>query len=449
VALSKDAVKNLLEAMQKVSLGIIAVSIGLLSNVLISQDSVEKKARPELETLLKIRDNLARYSVISLLLAQQREALVKTGQPPVHRGQLQGKIKTKAGFLLTNDVSFTFPGEFRLNAQLDPKLAEKKFSDIQTLEEMRAIWNAIVSTKKFWRLETKPSQTFLQLEKDPSYVLDVDWVDLKDVEGGIQTTSDIGVLSLTKIEPAHINVNRDGATVWVDYEFLPALTASVDLDKLMKGFGLKQDQQDFLKSVFLSVGLEAKPVSFSPALALDPILGAKTDFAAAFPNLEKLPDAYQNQKLRSLGTSLSESVAQQPKAELEVFGAKLPSDLIALLGLPVLAILLFQFSAVGFYGASRAGQLDDEDASHWSFMLRGWPFVATSFGTIFLLPAVAAGFSLWKLLRVQDEMLLPKPVYLGLSIVVVACSLIAFVSLARLRALVPARSDGSETPASS
>jgi hypothetical protein len=126
VALSKDAVKNLLEAMQKVSLGIIAVSIGLLSNVLISQDSVEKKAQPELETLLKIRDNLVRYSVISLLLAQQREALVRTGQPPAHRSQLQGKIKTKAGFLLTNDVSFAIPGQFRLNLQIDPKLAEKK-----------------------------------------------------------------------------------------------------------------------------------------------------------------------------------------------------------------------------------------------------------------------------------------------------------------------------------
>ena len=447
MALSKDAVKNLLEAMQKVSLGIIAVSIGLLSNVLISQDSVEKKAQPELEALLKIRDNLARYSVISLLLAQQREALVRTGQPPAHRGQLQGKIKTKAGFLLTNDVSFAIPGQFRLNLQIDPKLAEKKFSDIQTLEEMRAIWNAIASTKKFWRLETKPSRTFLQLEKDTSYVLDVDWVDLKDLDEGTQTTSDTGVLSLTKSEAAHINVSGGGATVWIDYEFLPALTASVDADKLMKGFGLKQDQQDFLKSVFLSVGLDAKLVSFSPALALDPILGAKADFGAAFPNLEKLPDAYQNQKLRSLGTSLSESVAQQPKAELEVFGAKLPSDLIALLGLPVLAILLFQFSAVGFYGASRAGQLDDEDASHWSFMLRGWPFVAMSFGTLFLLPTVAACLSFWKLLRVQDEMLLPKPVYFGLSIVVVACSLIAFVSLRRLRSLIPERSDDSGTSA--
>src|ERR1700741_1507430 len=219
--------------MQKVSLGIIAVSIGLLSNVLISQDSVEKKAQPELETLLKIRDNLARYSVISLLLAQQREALVRTGQPPAHRGQMQGKIKTKAGFLLANDVSFVIPGQFRLNLQIDPKLAEKKFSDIQTLEEMRAIWNAIASTKKVWRLETKPSRTFLQLEKDTSYVLDVDWVDLKDADEGTQTTSDTGVLSLTKSEAAHINVSGGGATVWIDYEFLPALTASVDVDKLM------------------------------------------------------------------------------------------------------------------------------------------------------------------------------------------------------------------------
>jgi hypothetical protein len=137
-------------------------------------------------------------------------------------------------------------------------------------------------------------------------------------------------------------------------------------------------------------------------------------------------------------------VAQQPKAELEIFGAKLPSDLIALLGLPVLAILLFQFSAIGFYCASRAKRLDDEDASHWSFTLSGWPFAVVSCGTLFVLPTAAAAFNLWKLLRVHEEMLLPKPFYLVLAIIVTVGSLIAYLSLARLRSLVPSESDDSE-----
>ena len=445
VALSKEAIKNLLDAMQKVSLGIIAVAVGLLSNVLISQDSVEKKAQPELEALLKIRDNVARYTVASFLAAEQRAALAKSGQPVERRRrQLQGKMKTGIGLLLSNDVSFSIPTDFRVTSHIDRQVAERKFSDIQNLEEMRAAWNAIASTKKFWKLDTRPSQAFIQLEKDPTTTLEVEWVDLKEIDEGTSSTSDTGVLSLTKNENGRVKANRDGGTVWIDYEFLPALAGAVDSDKLMKSFGLKDEQRDFLKLAYLSVGVDAKPASFSPALALDPVLGAKTDFADAFPNLEKLPDLYQSQKLRSLGTSLAETVAQQPKAELEIFGAKLPSDLIALLGLPVLAILLFQFSAIGFYCASRAKRLDDEDASHWSFTLSSWPFAVVSCGTLFVLPTVAAAFSLWKLLRVHEEMLLPKPVYVVLAIIVSAGSLIAYFSLAQIRSLVRSESDDFE-----
>ena len=284
--------------MQKVSLGIIAVAVGLLSNVLISQDSVEKKAQPELEALLKIRDNVARYTVASFLAAEQRAALVKSGQPVERRRrQLQGKMKTGIGLLLSNDVSFSIPTDFRVMSHIDRQVAERKFSDIQTLEEMRAAWNAIASTKKFWKLDTRPSQAFIELEKDPTNTLDVEWVDLKEIDEGLSSTSDAGVLSLSRNENGRIKANRDGGTVWIDYEFLPALAGAVDSDKLMKSFGLKDEQRDFLKLAYLSVGVDGKPVSFSPALALDPVLGAKTDFADAFPNLEKLPDVYQNQKL--------------------------------------------------------------------------------------------------------------------------------------------------------
>jgi hypothetical protein len=56
MALSKDTLKNLIDAMQKVSLAITAVSIALFSNVALSHKSVEKEAVDELAQFLRIRD---------------------------------------------------------------------------------------------------------------------------------------------------------------------------------------------------------------------------------------------------------------------------------------------------------------------------------------------------------------------------------------------------------
>jgi hypothetical protein len=117
------------------------------------------------------------------------------------------------------------------------------------------------------------------------------------------------------------------------------------------------------------------------------------NFAQAFPSLEKLTAHYQTENFRSLGTLLEEAVSQQPKGELEVLGIKVPSDLIALLGLPVLFILLFQFSAVGFYVASTVEQIGEEEAAGWSFLLPRWPFLFMSVGTIFVFPAAASIFT--------------------------------------------------------
>jgi hypothetical protein len=170
----------------------------------------------------------------------------------------------------------------------------------------------------------------------------------------------------------------------------------------------------------------------SPATALDDQLGKMHDFAEAFPALEKLPDDYQNKRLASLSTELDEAT-QKSKEEIEVFGAKISSELIPLFGLPILAIFLFQFSAVAFYVASNVERIEVEEASQWSFMLRGWPFLILSAGTIFGLPAAAATLSF---IRVQGETILPRPINFLFAVLVVIYAFGALFSLWILRSRV-------------
>jgi hypothetical protein len=124
-----------------------------------------------------------------------------------------------------------------------------------------------------------------------------------------------------------------------------------------------------------------------------------------------------------------EEAAQQSKEQIEVFGAKISNELIPLFGLPVLAIFLFQFSAVALYVTSNVDRLEVEDASQWSFLLNGWPFLTLSFGAIFVLPAAA---SIANFFSVPGETFLPKPISLLFAIAVVVCAAAAFLVLQRL-----------------
>jgi hypothetical protein len=151
----------------------------------------------------------------------------------------------------------------------------------------------------------------------------------------------------------------------------------------------------------------------------------------AFPHLEKLPDKYQKENLRSLGTTLEEPSTEQTREEIEVFGVKIPSGLIALFGLPIIAILPFQFSAIGFYAASNADRFGQEETSEWSFLLGGWPFELISAGAIFGVPT---GTSILTFLFLSRGDWLSKLPYLFCSVIVIITSAAAFLSLQRIRA---------------
>jgi hypothetical protein len=430
MALSKEAFKNLLDVMQKVSLAITAVSIGLLSTaILSSRGSTEKKAQPELKLLLSIRERIGAKSANEIVRDADTSGHRRAGGPS--RMILEGKIGV-GGEVWSNKFGFAYPARYL--SEVDPKLGEQRFDQLQNLEEIRAFWNAIAQTK-LWRLEEKPWDFVLNLGLEKTVGANVRWDGQPSSVGrDHQSLVSSPVRFLDRIGESSLYTDSNGNNrISFDYDFSPLVTSLGDSNRQMEIFRLEEKQRDLLKVVTFSVDVEAKPLYFSPALLLDPVLGKLPNFAFAFPNLNKLPDNYQNQRIGSLGTSLEEAVAQQPKGDLEVFGAKVPSELVALLGLPALATLLFQFASLGFYTASNVERLGQDEATQWSFLLKGWPFLLISIVAIFVFPAVA---SVCIFVSVSEENWSSEPIYLALTIIVLICSAVAFIAIRRLRLCV-------------
>jgi hypothetical protein len=137
VALSKDAQIKLLDAMQKGSVAITAVSLGLLSSVLLSRTSVQKEAEPELKRLVEIRDRIGKKNVSEVIEEALKGALERMGYEPGAR-ILKAKVTTSGSTgTFSCDVSLLAPTECTWPA--NPSLTGKRFSEIQTLEEIRAL----------------------------------------------------------------------------------------------------------------------------------------------------------------------------------------------------------------------------------------------------------------------------------------------------------------------
>jgi hypothetical protein len=445
MSLSKEALKNLLDLMQKVSLATTAVSIGLLSSLMLSHASVEKEAQPELQKLLSIRSKIHDYYVDEIIFGEVPKALKNEGQES-EDGELIERITVKGDPSLSCVVRL--PLRSVCTRPIDPDLMRKRFNDIQTLQEMRKVWDAIASTKMFWKVGRIPNYVALFLWKQNKNRLTsvhVDWVDShtngtqageaptpngdKDKETSLLTGA--VRLDLVDGEPPRIDAYRNE----VSFEYTGVLPAfgSASTNSLMRAFHLDESERSLLENVRVHVDMDAKAYGISPALALDPALGQKANFAEAFPNLIKLKDEYQHENLESLLSLLEEAVAQQQSGELEVFGAKIPNELIALLGLPILAALLFHFSAVGFYVASNVEQINENESSEWSFLLKGWPFFAVSLGAILVLPSVA---SVLTVVFALGQNWWSKLMHLVLTIMAVASSSIAFWAIRRLRSRV-------------
>ncbi len=417
MSLSKDTLKNLLDVMQKISLAITAVSIGLFSNVALSHRSVEKEAQHEMDELTRVRSDheLSKYSAINVI--DQALTVERVYRP--------------------RNLKLTFAGDFPFSCNLivfiptvlyrpiDSGSPATAFGSIQTLEEMRKAWDAVALTTSFDVLG-EPESVYVRIGGG-SWSPEAQWISNTVRVYDHSRIPEVGIGAPTFLyQPA-----SHRTSIAFEYDFSPVLNSLSDLNTLtlMRGLHVAENQRDLLKSTKLVVDVPTTRHDFSPALKFGPVLGKKRDFAEAFPNLDRLPDNYQTQRLSSLQTSLEEAI-RKSEEEIEVFGAKIRSDFVPLFGLPMLVIFLFQFSAVAFYVSSNVERLETEEASQWSFLIRGSPFWVLSFGAIFVVPAAA---SILSFVSVPGETLLPKPISLLLAIVVVVCAAAAFFALQNLR----------------
>jgi hypothetical protein len=415
--------------LQKLSLAITAVSIGLLSNVVLSRSRSEEGAKSELIQLLKIRDKFKESRVIDVI----EDSLAGGHERPV-----QLKLTIKKDPALPVYVELHVPN--LLYEPDTPNMLETAFKNIETLEKFSQVWNAAVRTT-YWRSSDDHIE-FMHLylpNFKPSVAsgyspfLSLEWAKAKDFES-------IMVLSRTAVHQEH-EPTGPAALFDIDYDFSSVLLADRS-GNLVGALGIDPDLSEHVELwVFISVNARHfDPAQFGVHPKSTNVV-TYGDFADFFPNLNKLPNDFQNQRLDSLNTFLQ--TAEQSKADIEIFGAKISSELIPLFGLPGLFILLFQFSAVARYIRSNVKRLEIDEASNWSFLLSGWPFLALSCATVFLLPAAA---SILSFLLVPGEALLPRPINLVLMLLVVLYAWTAFRALWRLRLRAASRLYHNTTP---
>jgi hypothetical protein len=298
-----------------------------------------------------------------------------------------------------------------------------------TLNKVRKLWNAVSLVNGYWKLgELKKLILRFPNASLPELPITVDELTAESS----QASKYLSIVGLPTIRDDSFAPAGEEGTIELHYDFLPMLDDGNIRSLLQRELNISEGALNSIKVLELCTFWSATFQNVSPALELDRRRGKHSNFAEAFPNLERISDDYQDKRLVSLGTVLEEGT-QQSKEQIEVFGAKISAEVIPLVGLPILIVFLFQFSAVGFYGAGHVERIEEEHASQWSFMLRGWPFLLLSFGTIFVLPATASILSLWMFFKLPEGMLFPKSVYAVLISAVVICSLVAFISLERLR----------------
>jgi hypothetical protein len=148
--------------MQKVSLAITVVSLGLFSNVALSHRSVEKEAEAELDQLLKIRKKIATDTVGSII----KDALFRQ-QVIAGDYQMGSKLWIENDPDLSWHVSFPFPKVFCERIPFD--LEMKAFGENRYVEgytaglEYRDFGDELLEIGRAYKYETaNPPGSFCQ-----------------------------------------------------------------------------------------------------------------------------------------------------------------------------------------------------------------------------------------------------------------------------------------------
>jgi hypothetical protein len=413
--LSTESVKNLIAVLLSTSLLMTAISLGLISNVVVALNDLTIKARNELRDLLVIQGETPNLSLDDLLLQSAKTANLND----VANWEVRGSIDPNAEILtdkLSVDIKLPafVPAGLVLpstsnntNAQSAieafSQLCEKQDYAIGNdfdLEYYQMLWDTLAKTR--YLLVVNPKKTRIIF----CYIDD----DLQTVSlGKPMTTTTFSRSSLGTRIPgfdsfsisltiSSVVLTNGGEVSGIGFNIPMRHYLIEKTDQI--SFRPPLDVLDKLKKLQLQIQVQTELVNAEPLkillgkIARIGLSRAEADsFANAFPNLTNLGKQYRSLRLPDLDAILADE-SKRSKGTLEIFGVKIPSEAVVWLGLPSLGAILWQFGMVARYIDRRATSLGLEEASEWSFLLREPALSLFGIGTTVALPLTATILSI-------------------------------------------------------
>jgi hypothetical protein len=200
--------------MQKVSS---AISIALLSNIVLSHSRIEEAAQRELSHLMEIREKFANDSVTRIINSEIRELNI----PLISGLPFWVTLKAPSDPPLDSRVDLDIPNIWYNVDEPDGKYTV--LGDVQTLEKMRQFWNMLASTTECWEVGEVDSISLRlhppQNPYDPEHSKDIPW------KSPGSSTSDMKSIKLPKIGKPTLSSTLDqGRIIEFRYNISPALT---------------------------------------------------------------------------------------------------------------------------------------------------------------------------------------------------------------------------------
>ena len=385
MGLSRDALKNLFDVLRTVNLTVTAISLGLLSNVIIALNDVTYLARKEVQDLERVKGQVGDYTANTLFQDVAREF----GETPSFPLDISLSIDPNEKLFTQTFVDrLAIPSilhpvvSFGSEISKNDRYASGTNSPIKqfiTLGQLGWFWNALAEKRYLLLAETAPLLVSLVNKNSNSEAF--------IVPHEIAPAPTPG--AIYDVRNSDLEIRGDDSK--------PTVRLTLPSTFLLKDQRLRFQQREFDLILDLPARIlhaDSLVYLLSKCKKIDPKRVEANAFDDVFSNLAKLGANYRSLTLSDLDGIL-EDESKRSKGELEVFGAKIPSELVTWVGLPLLAVLLLQFSSVCGYITKRVDTIDVDVASQWSFLLSGFGFVLFGFGTTCLLPAIAAALSYW------------------------------------------------------
>jgi hypothetical protein len=393
MAISNDACKNLIDAMQKIHLAATAAALALLSNALLFPTSVTKTASGEMEQLLRIKEH-ADASRVRELLTDAIATKVDISPSDTRRFYISsgsGIQSDTLNIFRSCNLETTVPQIFSVSKDNEVVWAsgseEKAFqshggivsynsqvAEFDTFESFQNLWDNLLATQRIFQTNDEIHVTSL---RGPKQVEESNGADVYSVGLGVQYPKFTIKLSPDGLYTANLTADKQAAALERNYHPVGhAVPEAYAFENKILEYHIRlQFDAEFKDDVTPLDALLSKA-------ALDDRIYSKK-FIEAFPNLSAYVQD-KNERLISIKNRLLEKTSE--KQEFDLFGVKIGSDQIAIFGLPTLAILLLNFGAVARYVAKHAVAMDVEVVSNWSFLLKGWLFGLLALAVVIVLP---------------------------------------------------------------